>query len=106
MDSGKNNNMNILNSLFFFSFKYLEIISMVMIIMNMIIHISNLAIENSGKYSCPRCGNASIYEYEESFDCINCKKEFEKQDVEEFDDEFILSIEEKLAFIESLLAEI
>jgi len=50
------------------------------------------------KYHCPRCGG---FEYNESFNCFKCRLEFEKQDCDEFDDEDILAIEEKMAFLDA-----
>jgi hypothetical protein len=45
---------------------------------------------------CPRCGNIkNLIVYEETFDCPSCKLEFEIKDIELYDDDQILSIEEK-----------
>ena len=51
-------------------------------------------------YHCPRCGRFNVQEYEKSIDCLSCQLEFEKIDLELFEDEDILAIEEKLAIIE------
>ncbi len=50
------------------------------------------------KYHCPRCGETNIYEHNNTFDCFKCNLEFDKEDCDNYDDEDILSIEEKLAF--------
>ena len=49
---------------------------------------------------CPRCGNTQLIVHEESFDCTKCGKEFEIRDLEQFDDDQILSIDEKKRFFE------
>jgi len=54
------------------------------------------------RYHCPRCKNEDIIEYGETFDCPKCVLEFEKKDFELFDDEDILSIQEKMRIIKSL----
>ena len=52
---------------------------------------------------CPRCKNNKIIDYGDTFDCLICKLEFEKKDLELFDDESaILSIEEKLEIVKVL----
>lgn len=51
---------------------------------------------------CPRCRGKDLVIYEDSFDCLVCQLEFEKKDLILFEDEDILSIEEKLAFTENL----
>ena len=48
------------------------------------------------KYHCPRCHNDKIIDYEDTFECPKCRLEFEKRDFELFDEDQILSIEEKL----------
>lgn len=49
------------------------------------------------KLHCPRCKNKKIIDYGDTFDCPICNLEFEKKDLETFEDESnILSIEEKL----------
>ena len=58
------------------------------------------------KLHCPRCGNTSdLVVYDETFDCIKCKLEFRKKDLEEFDDEDILSIEELSQLVRSVYSE-
>ena len=47
------------------------------------------------KYRCPRCQNIAIIEYELSIECPYCKLEFDKRDLEKFDDDNILALEEK-----------
>jgi len=45
---------------------------------------------------CPRCGNTKdLIVYTNTFECTKCKKEFEKIDLELYDDDQILSIDEK-----------
>ncbi|MFX0072078.1 MAG: hypothetical protein ACFFAO_13400 [Candidatus Hermodarchaeota archaeon] len=48
------------------------------------------------QYHCPRCGTKNIIDYEDTIECPRCRLEFEKSDFENFEDEDILSIEEKL----------
>ena len=51
------------------------------------------------KLYCPRCGNTNIKEYDSSFDCPECKLEFEIDDFNSIKDKSsILSIEEKSSF--------
>ena len=51
---------------------------------------------------CPRCGNkTNLIEYEDTFDCPSCNKEFEIKDLELYDDDQILSIDEKKRFHEN-----
>ena len=59
-------------------------------------------------YFCPRCGCKEIVEYDDSFDCTRCKDEkgipleFDKEDFDTIEDKSnILSVQEKLAFIEA-----
>ena len=48
------------------------------------------------KFTCPRCGSDKIIDYEVSFDCPLCKKEFDKSDFDLIDDPAdILSVKEK-----------
>ena len=44
---------------------------------------------------CPRCGCENLIMYGETFDCTDCQMEFETIDVARFEEEDILSIEEK-----------
>ena len=53
-------------------------------------------------FHCPRCKNERIIDYGDSFDCTICNQEFEKKDFELYDEEDILSIEEKKAVAEKL----
>ena len=46
---------------------------------------------------CPRCHGDELIIYSDSFQCINCDMEFEKDDIGKFEDDEILSIGEKLA---------
>ena len=49
---------------------------------------------------CPRCGNIEdLIVFPDTFECIKCKKEFEKKDLELYDDDQILSIDEKLGSV-------
>jgi len=55
------------------------------------------------KLHCPRCKNEKIIDYGETFDCPICNLEFEKKDLELYDDESnILSIEEKLEVLKTI----
>ncbi len=51
---------------------------------------------------CPRCGNKQLIVYKDTFDCPPCKSEFEIKDLEQFDDDQIMSIEEKKRISEEL----
>ena len=51
--------------------------------------------ENSHLH-CPRCGRLEIVVFEYTFRCSKCMLMFEIQDLELFNDDEILSIEEKL----------
>jgi len=51
---------------------------------------------------CPRCGNIKLIVYTETFDCPICNKEFEIRDLERFDDDQILSIDEKKGFYDDI----
>ena len=49
---------------------------------------------------CPRCKGKRLVIYDDSFDCIDCNLEFEKADLLLYEEENILSIEEKLATLD------
>ena len=53
------------------------------------------------KLACPRCGGDRLVDYGETFDCVNCRLEFEKSDVlackTQEDRKNVLSIKEKLS---------
>ncbi len=54
-------------------------------------------------YFCPRCGSQNIVNYDDSFECSECRLEFDKKDFDEIEDKScILSIEEKLGIVEVL----
>ena len=54
-------------------------------------------------YFCPRCGNLDIIDYDDTFDCPKCMLEFNKEDFDIVEDKSnVLSIQEKMAFIEVL----
>ena len=46
---------------------------------------------------CPRCHGDDLVDYGETFQCMDCDNEFEKDDIGKFDDDEILTIGEKLA---------
>jgi len=52
-------------------------------------------------FRCPRCKGKRLVIYDESFDCIDCNLEFEKADILRYDEEDILSVEEKSRLIDS-----
>ncbi len=56
--------------------------------------------KNDIKY--PRCGSVRIIEYDKSFDCVDCRLEFSKSSLEQFDEENILSFDESKKIHESL----
>ena len=51
---------------------------------------------------CPRCHNISIIEHPDTIECPNCNLEFDKKDLDEFEDENIIAIEEKKDFIKNI----
>lgn len=51
---------------------------------------------------CPRCKGKKLVIYDESFDCITCHLEFEKADLLLYNEEDILSIEEKSKIIDMI----
>ena len=53
----------------------------------------------SNTFRCPRCKRKRLVIHDESFDCIDCHLEFEIADFLLFDEEDILSIEEKLGIL-------
>lgn len=53
--------------------------------------------EDDHEYHCPRCGGYEIIDYGDSFDCVACHLEFDKEDADEFNDEEVLSVQEKSA---------
>ena len=55
------------------------------------------------KYHCPRCKTEEIIEYDDSFDCPICRLEFEKRDCDLYEDDQILSVEEKLEIVSTLI---
>jgi len=48
---------------------------------------------------CPRCKGIDLIVYGKIFDCIKCHLEFEIEDLLQFDEDNVLSIEEKLKII-------
>ena len=54
------------------------------------------------KFHCPRCKNDKIIDYGESFDCPICRLEFEKKDFDKYDEENILSVEEKMDLVKAI----
>ena len=53
-------------------------------------------------FNCPRCGNPYRNDYDSSFDCEICGLEFEKEDFDLYDEEDILSIEEKSRIVKDI----
>ena len=54
-------------------------------------------------YYCPHCGNQNIVNNDDSFECSECRLEFDKKDFHEIEDKSnILSIEEKLGISQVL----
>lgn len=49
-------------------------------------------------YHCPRCGGYDLIDYGECFDRVECNLEFDKKDLDEFDDDEVLSNQEKGRF--------
>ncbi len=55
------------------------------------------------KFHCPRCSSKKIIDLGDVIECVNCKDEFEKSDLETFEDESnILSVREKKRFLDSI----
>jgi len=58
---------------------------------------------NEKFYNCPRCNGDNIEDYGEIIECVDCKLEFEKEDIDQIEDKTtILSIQEKKGFIKSM----
>ena len=53
-------------------------------------------------YICPRCGMSKIIDLGETIECTVCKLEFDKEDIESYEKDQILSIEEKIAFVKGI----
>ncbi len=51
---------------------------------------------------CPRCKGNDLMDYGESFDCKTCRLEFEKEDLLLYDEDDVLSVEEKSKIIKGL----
>ena len=58
------------------------------------------SMENSKKFHCPRCNNKSTYFMNEIISCPVCKLSFNKNMLELFKDENILSNEELIAIMD------
>ena len=56
----------------------------------------------SKNYQCPRCKSNKIINYDKTIECLDCKLEFDKEDLEMLEVDQILSIKEKVAFIRSI----
>ncbi len=65
--------------------------------------------EAKKRFKCPRCGNARVIDYDDSFECPECKLEFEKEDFEGVENEEdlknILSVQEKHEFLDAFRKE-
>lgn len=58
------------------------------------------------KYRCPRCGSREeIIGHDDFIGCMSCDLEFDKSDLEMFDEEDILARSEKQGIIKVLLNE-
>ena len=55
-----------------------------------------MADNNLRPLHCPRCKGTDLVDYGDTYDCKACELEFEKQDLKLYDEEDILSVEEKL----------
>jgi len=51
-------------------------------------------------FKCPRCNGNNIIDYEDTFECLNCNLEFDKVSFKLIEEDNILSIEEKRAFLD------
>ena len=51
------------------------------------------------KNYCPRCGNHSVINYMDTFECPRCRLEFLNDSLRNFEPENILSIQEITAFL-------
>lgn len=58
--------------------------------------------DESKSLRCPRCKGKELMIYDDSFDCISCHMEFEKEDLLLYDEEDILSVEEKSGIVKAL----
>jgi len=52
-------------------------------------------------FSCPRCGNVRIIEYDNTIECPECKLEFDKSALEQFNNENVLSLNELKVIFDS-----
>jgi transcription elongation factor Elf1 len=57
------------------------------------------------KFRCPRCRREKIVDQETMIRCMVCDLEFDKSDLERFEEEDILSISEKRGIVRVLLDE-
>jgi transcription elongation factor Elf1 len=54
-------------------------------------------------FQCPRCNGERIIDNGDTIDCVDCKLEFEKEDLEKIKDKSsILSLKEKSSVFEAL----
>ncbi len=62
---------------------------------------NTIVISMEEKYDCPRCGGKNIVDHEESIDCVDCKLEFHKHDIDTNPNKLlVLSIQEKMAVLD------
>jgi len=53
--------------------------------------------------TCPRCESKRILDYGDTIECLDCKLEFEKEDIENIEDKSsILAVQEKKKFLDAL----
>ncbi len=51
---------------------------------------------------CPRCNRTDVIDYGEIIECTNCNLEFHKKDLLNLNQDEILAISEKMAFMKSI----
>lgn len=54
------------------------------------------------KHLCPRCGSTKIVEYDTTVECRECNLEFKKENLENVEDENLLSIQEMKGILDEL----
>jgi len=50
-------------------------------------------------FTCPRCDSPDVVVYENTIECLFCRKEFDKEDLRTLERAQILSIDEKMKFV-------
>lgn len=51
-------------------------------------------------YLCPRCNSRNILEHDDLIECLDCNLIYTKEILEEFDDEYFLSLDDPGSFMD------